>query len=161
MMSSLANETPNNALTGAQTASAAPLFVRPVSAGIRRHKQRYSHTSLGMHKLTVCLLQPGSNYMEVTVTDEKSILVIGLEPTLIDFSGPDFAATGMDAKKVLAGLKSSEDELTRLGYRVQMRLTDFGETAEAVVLSQLKQKRFNCRPYRGRHKNDPKHLHTV
>jgi hypothetical protein len=35
----------------------------------------------------------------------------------------------MDATKVLAGLKSSEEELTRLGYGVQ-RLTDFSETAD-------------------------------
>jgi DNA-binding LacI/PurR family transcriptional regulator len=70
--------------------------------------------------------------------------VIGLDPTLIDFSHPDYAATGMDAAKVLAGLKSSEDELTRLGYSVQMCLTDFGETAEAVVRNQLRQRRFDC-----------------
>ena len=76
--------------------------------------------------------------------DEKNVLVIGLEPTLIDFSDPDYADTGMDATNILAGLKSSEDELTRLGYSVQMCLTDFGETAEAVVQSQLKQKRFDC-----------------
>jgi len=75
---------------------------------------------------------------------KKSVLVIGLDPTLIDFSGPDYAATGMDATKVLAGLKSSEEELTRLGYSVEMCLTDFGETAEAVVQSRLKQKRFDC-----------------
>ena len=31
-----------------------------------------------------------------------------------------------------------------LGYSVQTCLTDFGETAEAVVQSQLKQKRFDC-----------------
>jgi hypothetical protein len=60
--------------------------------------------------------------------------VIGLEPTLIDFSLPDNAAT----TKVLAGLKSSEDELTRLGYSVHMCLTDYGETAAAVVQSRLK-----------------------
>jgi DNA-binding LacI/PurR family transcriptional regulator len=78
------------------------------------------------------------------VTNEKSILVIGPDPTLIDFSHPDYAATGMDAAKVLAGLKSSEDELTRLGYSVQMCLTDFGETAEAVVRNQLRQRRFDC-----------------
>jgi hypothetical protein len=77
------------------------------------------------------------------VTNEKSVLLIGLDPTLIDFSRPGYA-DGMDATKVLAGLKSSEDELTRLGYSVQMCLTDFGETAEAVVQSQLKQKRFDC-----------------
>ncbi len=77
------------------------------------------------------------------MTHEKSVLVIGLDPTLIDFSQPGYAP-GMSAAKVLAGLKSSEDELTRLGYSVQMCLTDFGETAEAVVQSQLRQKRFNC-----------------
>jgi DNA-binding LacI/PurR family transcriptional regulator len=50
----------------------------------------------------------------------------------------------MDATKVLAGLESSEDELNRLGYSVQMCLTDFGETAEAVVQSALMKKRFDC-----------------
>jgi DNA-binding LacI/PurR family transcriptional regulator len=82
--------------------------------------------------------------MEVAVTGEKTVLVIGLEPTLIDFSHPDYASTGMDATKVLAGLRSSEDELSRLGYSVQMCLTDSGETAVAVVQSQVKQKRFDC-----------------
>src|SRR5215831_16323409 len=81
--------------------------------------------------------------MEPTMTDKKSVLVIGLDPALIDFSQPGYAV-GMDATKVQAGLKSSEDELTRLGYSVQMCLTDFGETAESVVESQLKQKPFDC-----------------
>jgi len=77
------------------------------------------------------------------MTDERSVLVIGLDPALIDFSQPGYAA-GMDATKVLAGLKSSEEELTRLGYSVQMCLTDFGETAEAVLRSRLKEMRFDC-----------------
>lgn len=77
------------------------------------------------------------------MTDKKSVLVIGLDPALIDFSQPGYAP-GMDATKVLTGLQASEDELTRLGYRVQMCLTDFGETAEAVVQRQLKQTRFDC-----------------
>ena len=78
------------------------------------------------------------------MADKKSVLVIGLEPTLIDFSDPDYVNTGLDATKLLAGIKSTEDELTRLGYSAQMCLTDFGETAEAVVQSQLKQKQFDC-----------------
>jgi len=78
------------------------------------------------------------------LADKKSVILIGLEPTLIDFSHPDFSGTGLDAAKVRAGLKSCEDELIRLGYDVQMCFTDFGETAEAVVQSQLKQKRFDC-----------------
>ncbi len=81
--------------------------------------------------------------VEAVMTDKKSVLVIGLDPTLIDFSQPGYAP-GMDASKVLAGLKSSEEQLTDLGYSVQMCLTDFGETAEAVVRNQLKQKRFDC-----------------
>jgi hypothetical protein len=40
------------------------------------------------------------------MTDKKSVLVIGLDPTLIDFSQPGYAP-GMDAQKVLAGLKST------------------------------------------------------
>jgi len=48
------------------------------------------------------------------MTDEKSVILIGLDPTLIDFSQPGYAP-GMDATKVLAGLKSSEDELTVSG----------------------------------------------
>ena len=74
---------------------------------------------------------------------EKSVLVIGLDPALIDFAQPGYPP-GMDATKVLAGLKSCEEELTRLGYSVQMCLTDFGETAEAVVESRLEQERFDC-----------------
>jgi len=79
------------------------------------------------------------------MSDRKSVLVIGLEPTLIDFSAPDFAAfPGMDAAKVLAGLKASEESLTQLGYDVRMCLTDFGETAESLVQDILVQKRFDC-----------------
>ena len=77
------------------------------------------------------------------MANDKGVLVIGLDPALIDFSHPGYAP-GMDATKVLAGLKSSEEELTRLGYSVQMCLTDFGETAGAVLQSRLKQKRFDC-----------------
>src|SRR5262245_62890013 len=69
----------------------------------------------------------GTSYMEARMTEEKNVLVVGLDPTLIDFSQPGYAP-GMNAMKVPAGLKSSEDELTRLGYSVQMCLTDFGET---------------------------------
>ena len=77
------------------------------------------------------------------MTDKKSVLVVGLDPTLIDFSDPGYPP-GMNTTKVLAGIKSSEDELTRLGYSVQTCLTDFGETAEAVVQNQLKQRLFDC-----------------
>jgi hypothetical protein len=83
--------------------------------------------------------------MEVDMTNKKSVLVIGLQPTLIDFSTPDFAAfPGMDAAKVMEGLKASADSLTYLGYDVQICLTDFGETAEETVRVELEKKRFDC-----------------
>ena len=78
------------------------------------------------------------------MSDKKSVLVIGLEPTLIDFSSPDYAATGMDAAKVMAGLKAAEESLNQLGYDVQLCLTDFGETAEATVRDQLEKKSYDC-----------------
>jgi len=77
------------------------------------------------------------------MTDKKSVLVVGLDPTLIDFSKPGYPP-GMTTEKVLAGIKSAEDELTRLGYTVHTCMTDFGETAEAVVQSQLKRRRWDC-----------------
>ena len=77
------------------------------------------------------------------MAEAKSVLVVGLDPKLIDFSKPGYPP-GMDATKVLAGLRSSEEELTRLGYRAQMCFTDFGETAENVVQTALKEKRFDC-----------------
>lgn len=77
------------------------------------------------------------------MTSEKRVLIVGLDPRLIDFSKPGYPP-GMDATKVLAGLKASEDELTGLGYGVQTCMHDFGETAEAVVQRQLEQKQFDC-----------------
>jgi hypothetical protein len=77
------------------------------------------------------------------MTSEKRVLVVGLDPRLIDFSQPGYPP-GMDATKVLAGLKSTEDELTGLGYRVEMCMHDFGDTAEAVVQGQLEQEQFDC-----------------
>ena len=77
------------------------------------------------------------------MADAKSVLVVGLDPTLIDFSDPGYAP-GMNADKVFAGMKSSENELTGLGYSVEYCLTDFGETAEAVVQSHLLKKPWDC-----------------
>ncbi len=75
----------------------------------------------------------------------RSVLVIGLDPALIDFSSPDFAAfPGMTAAKVLAGLTAAEEGIKALGYDAHHCLTDFGQTAEAVVTAQLQQRQFDC-----------------
>ena len=77
------------------------------------------------------------------MTDRKSVLVVGLDPALIDFSQPGYPP-GMTAAKVLAGIQHSEEELARLGYRSGTCLTDFGETAEGVVRGRLQKERFDC-----------------
>jgi quercetin dioxygenase-like cupin family protein len=73
---------------------------------------------------------------------KKSVLVVGLDPALIDFSKPGYAP-GMTTAKVLAGIKFSEEELARLGYQATTCLTDFGDTAEAVVQAELQRERFD------------------
>jgi hypothetical protein len=77
------------------------------------------------------------------MTDKKSVLVVGLDPDLIDFSQPGYPP-GMTAEKVFAGIRSSEEELTNLGYNVETCMTDFGETAESVVQTHLAQKPWDC-----------------
>ena len=77
--------------------------------------------------------------------EKKRVLVIGIEPSLIDFTSPDFASSpGLNAEKVLAGLKKDEDTLNQLGFAAQLCLTDLGDTAAAVVESELSQTRFDC-----------------
>jgi len=76
---------------------------------------------------------------------KNSVLVIGFEPTLLDFSSPEFAAfPGLDAPKVLNALKADEARLKNLGCDVELCLIDLGETAETVVLGRLQRKPFDC-----------------
>jgi len=70
----------------------------------------------------------------------KQILVIGLEPALVDFSTmPD-----MNAAKVRAGLNADKAKLATLGYEAQLCLTDLGTTAEAVVSGKLSERAFDA-----------------
>lgn len=76
---------------------------------------------------------------------KKSVLVIGLEPSLIDFSDPAYGAyPGLDAAKVRAALDADEAHLRALGYDARLCLTDFGETAEAVVRARLEERPYDC-----------------
>src|SRR5208283_1592272 len=71
---------------------------------------------------------------------KKRVLVIGLEPTLVDFSHiPD-----LNAEKVMAALKADQAKLNALGYDTQLCFTDLGRTAEAVVLRKLSESTFDC-----------------
>jgi hypothetical protein len=71
------------------------------------------------------------------------VLIVGLEPSLIDFSDPAYAA-GRDAATVRAGLEADQAHLKALGYDAELCLTDFGETAETVLRNRLRQDSFDC-----------------
>lgn len=61
------------------------------------------------------------------------ILLVGIEPSLVDFSSmPD-----LDAAKVSRSLQAQQQSLRDLGFDVMWCLTDLGETAEAVVRAAL------------------------
>ena len=70
----------------------------------------------------------------------KSVLIIGFEPTLLDY----FTIPDLDAATVMALLKADEAHLRGLGYEVEVCLTDLGKTAAAFVLDRLRQKQFDC-----------------
>jgi hypothetical protein len=71
---------------------------------------------------------------------KKRVLVIGLDPNLVDFSHiPD-----LNAEKVMAALEADQAELNALGYDAQLCLTDLGRTAESVVLQKLSESMFDC-----------------
>ncbi|MFM9426075.1 hypothetical protein RCH10_002515 [Variovorax sp. GrIS 2.14] len=76
---------------------------------------------------------------------KKSVLSIGLQPTLIDYADPAYAAfPGMTAEKVQGGLDKDIATLTALGYDAKLCLTDFGATAEAMIRTSLQEKRYDC-----------------
>ena len=79
------------------------------------------------------------------MTTSKHVLIVGLQPQLIDFSGPEFAAfPGLNADKVMQGLNAGVASLVALGYDATFCLTDFGDTAEAVLRDELKARHYDC-----------------
>ena len=71
---------------------------------------------------------------------KTQVLVIGLEPELVDFS----TVPGMNAEKVRDGLKADQARLAELGYDAELCLTDLGDTAADVVAQKLAEKPFDC-----------------
>lgn len=66
----------------------------------------------------------------------KSILLIGLLPSVVDFT----MFPGLTEEKLATGLKAQEEALRSLGFDVSWCLTDLGETAEAVVREAVRAK---------------------
>src|SRR5918996_3315817 len=75
---------------------------------------------------------------------KKKLLMIGIDPKLIDFSIYSTIATGWDANRVRAAAQDANKRLVELGYEVQSCLVDLGETAESVVSDILSREKFDC-----------------
>lgn len=75
---------------------------------------------------------------------KKSVLLVGFDPTLLDYSDPAYAAMQMTAEKVMTGVARDQAHLNSLGYDAQVCYIDLGETAVAVVTEQLQAKRYDC-----------------
>jgi hypothetical protein len=75
---------------------------------------------------------------------KKSVLIVGIDPVLIDFSSPDFAPQNLSAERVLSALLANSEQLRGLGYEADSCLTDLGETAEQVVEDKLRAKPYDC-----------------
>ena len=75
--------------------------------------------------------------------ENKKVLLVGIDPYLIDFTSPEFAAfPGLTAQKVEAGIKGSIDQLNQKDFVAELCWTDFGQTAASVLEKKLKQQDF-------------------
>ena len=72
----------------------------------------------------------------------QSVLIIGEDPTLIDFSAPG-VPPDMDADKVMRGLNGSRDRLEQAGHDVRILLTKDAETVEALVSEALRDRHYD------------------
>jgi hypothetical protein len=76
--------------------------------------------------------------------EQKVVLIVGIDPTLIDFSSPDFARFNMTAERVQSALQADGERLRSLGYEADFCGTDFGGTAVEVLEEKLRGKSYDC-----------------
>jgi hypothetical protein len=73
------------------------------------------------------------------------ILLIGIDPLLLDFSSPDFASMpGLTAEKIETGTGLALDELNSLGYVAEKCWVDLGTTASETVIARLKETSYDA-----------------
>lgn len=75
------------------------------------------------------------------MTQTKNVLMIGLDPKVVDYS---HLPVKLDEPTLRAGLAADEKRLRDLGYDASWLLVDRGETAGATVSRALKEKTFDC-----------------
>jgi hypothetical protein len=75
------------------------------------------------------------------MTRDKRVLMIGLDPKVVDYS---HLPVKLDEATLRAGLAADEQRLRDQGYDARWLLIDRGETAESVVSMALEEKAFDC-----------------
>ena len=75
------------------------------------------------------------------MTQGKKVLLVGLEPTLVDYAKLPMK---LDEPTLRRGLETDLGKLRDLGYAAEWVLVDRGETAEAVVAAKLRSEPFDC-----------------
>jgi hypothetical protein len=73
----------------------------------------------------------------------KSVLLVGIDPELVDYTDPALPP-GLNAAKVRAALQADVARMTALGFSVTECYTDLGKTAAAVVAEALKKSSYDC-----------------
>jgi hypothetical protein len=71
---------------------------------------------------------------------KKTVLAIGIEPAFADFG----ALPGLTPELIRNYIEAQIERLRALGFDAQSCLTDLGDTAETVVATALRSKRFDC-----------------
>ena len=74
---------------------------------------------------------------------KKSVLLVGIDPALVDFTDPALPP-GLTAEKVRAALEADVARMTALGFDVTECYTDLGKTAATVVSEALKKNTYDC-----------------
>lgn len=77
------------------------------------------------------------------MTAARTVLLIGEEPGLVDYSDPAIPP-GMSADVIWDGITEAQKRFEGLGYRADLCLTDRGETAEAVIAGKLDGACYDC-----------------
>lgn len=72
------------------------------------------------------------------MNDARSVLLIGLDPAVVDFG----KWPGMTAEKLAKALEADRKRLEDLGYAAEICFVDHGETAEATVTACLSEKEY-------------------
>jgi len=79
--------------------------------------------------------------MTATPSRGKRVLLIGLEPSLVDYAS---LPTRLDEPTLRAALDADVRRLRDLGYDADWLLVDRGQTAEAVLSAKLQSETFAC-----------------